>query len=102
MLLLLLLLLLLQSAALDQALKATMPLDHLSRMNIHTVLLILTYFRAACCECQHTFVVTFANLEDRDYYLDTDPAHLDFKQFVLASGVSKGVVMDFDENQFQF
>lgn len=49
---------------------------------------------------QHSFVAKFANVEDRDYYLDHDPVHQDFKNFALSSGVSKGVVLDFDEGQF--
>ncbi|KAK9896255.1 hypothetical protein P389DRAFT_196356 [Cystobasidium minutum MCA 4210] len=49
---------------------------------------------------EHTFVVKFANNEDRAYYLDEDPVHQEFKKFALSSGVSKGVVLDFDEDQF--
>jgi len=39
-------------------------------------------------------------VQDRDYYLDHDPVHQEFKNFALSSGVSKGVVLDFDEGQF--
>ena len=46
------------------------------------------------------FVAKFANLEDRDYYLDHDPVHEEFKAFVGSNGVSKAVVLDFDEGQF--
>lgn len=44
---------------------------------------------------QHTYVVTFKNQTDRAYYLDTDPAHQDFKKLVLEH-VSKLTVMDFE------
>jgi hypothetical protein len=45
----------------------------------------------------HAFVVEFANTEDRDYYVKSDPAHLDFVG--KASGVvEKALVMDYTTN----
>lgn len=44
----------------------------------------------------HGFVVEFENEEDRDYYLNKDPAHLDFVKWVTTSGIAEGItVIDF-------
>jgi hypothetical protein len=43
----------------------------------------------------HGFVVEFENAEDRDYYVDKDPAHQEFVKF--AGGVANGVkVVDYE------
>ncbi|KDQ49757.1 hypothetical protein JAAARDRAFT_200590 [Jaapia argillacea MUCL 33604] len=31
---------------------------------------------------EHTFIVTFPNLETRDYYLDVDVTHQEFKKYI--------------------
>ncbi|KXJ89321.1 stress responsive A/B barrel domain-containing protein [Microdochium bolleyi] len=47
----------------------------------------------------HPFVFEFANEADRDYYLDTDPAHVAFKEG-LAELVDKVHVYDFTAGKF--
>ena len=39
---------------------------------------------------QYGFVMEFASLEDRDYYVYKDPAHLEFKDSVKKFGVKVG------------
>ena len=44
----------------------------------------------------HIFVVEFEGEEDRKFYLEKDPEHLEFKTKVSAGGVVAGVqVVDF-------
>ncbi|KAK7183791.1 hypothetical protein DPSP01_004417 [Paraphaeosphaeria sporulosa] len=47
----------------------------------------------------HGFVVEFESAEDRDYYVDQDPAHTDFKSFAgpHLAGVK---VVDFEPGKF--
>ncbi|KAM0790631.1 hypothetical protein ACM66B_004493 [Microbotryomycetes sp. NB124-2] len=47
----------------------------------------------------HCFVVTFANAQDRDYYLDTDPAHVEFKSS-LSGKIADVFVFDYDLGTF--
>lgn len=47
----------------------------------------------------HPFVFEFASEEDRDYYVDTDPAHIAFKEG-LAGLVDKVHVYDFTAGSF--
>lgn len=49
---------------------------------------------------QHCFVLTFLNKEDRDYYLDNDPAHQKFKKS-LQGKISKVFVFDFEVGRFE-
>ncbi|OAL49896.1 dabb-domain-containing protein [Pyrenochaeta sp. DS3sAY3a] len=47
----------------------------------------------------HGFVVEFASAEDRDYYVNKDPAHQDFIKF--AGGIAQGVkVVDYEPGKF--
>lgn len=48
----------------------------------------------------HAFVSEFASEDDRQYYLDKDPAHLDFVKS-LAGVVAKVHVVDFSPGVFQ-
>ncbi|KAK4703459.1 hypothetical protein P7C70_g2760, partial [Phenoliferia sp. Uapishka_3] len=48
---------------------------------------------------EHSFVLTFASLADRDYYLDVDPAHQAFKADI-GSKIASAVVMDFEAGVF--
>ncbi|KAL8281135.1 hypothetical protein RQP46_006493 [Phenoliferia psychrophenolica] len=48
---------------------------------------------------EHSFVLTFATLEDRDYYLDKDPAHQIFKAEV-GPKLAGACVMDFEAGVF--
>ncbi|KAK4052441.1 hypothetical protein OIV83_002243 [Microbotryomycetes sp. JL201] len=47
----------------------------------------------------HCFIVTFENVKDRDYYLDTDPAHDEFKKS-LHGKLEDIFVFDYDMGQF--
>lgn len=47
----------------------------------------------------HAFVVEFANEEDRQYYVEKDPAHLGFIQNVIPHAV-KAQVIDFTPGVF--
>ncbi|KAI4862867.1 stress responsive A/B barrel domain protein [Hypoxylon rubiginosum] len=47
----------------------------------------------------HAFVVEFESIEDRDYYVDADPFHQEFKTFV-APFVEKVIVVDYSEGVF--
>ncbi|KAI9865145.1 MAG: hypothetical protein M1813_002465 [Trichoglossum hirsutum] len=48
----------------------------------------------------HAFVVEFRNSKDRDYYVNNDPAHREFK--VLAGEVlEKAQVIDFTDRVFK-
>ncbi|KAK2795360.1 hypothetical protein FQN50_009751 [Emmonsiellopsis sp. PD_5] len=47
----------------------------------------------------HAFVVEFENVEDRDYYVNKDPAHLDFVGG-LGDVVQKVQVIDFTNGVF--
>ena len=47
----------------------------------------------------HAFVVVFESVEDRDYYVKTDPAHHAFIEFV-GPHVEKVNVVDYSEGQF--
>ncbi|KAJ5152215.1 hypothetical protein N7492_010510 [Penicillium capsulatum] len=47
----------------------------------------------------HAFVVEFANAEDRDYYVDKDPAHQEFVQYVKGI-IQKAQVIDFTPGLF--
>lgn len=48
----------------------------------------------------HAFVVEFANAEDRAYYLEKDPAHLEFVAS-LKGVVEKAQVVDFTNGVFE-
>lgn len=48
---------------------------------------------------QHTFIVTFASLADRDYYLTDDPIHNKFKALV-GPAIEEAFVYDFDAGVF--
>ncbi|GAA5859002.1 hypothetical protein JCM8547_003963 [Rhodosporidiobolus lusitaniae] len=48
---------------------------------------------------EHAWVVTFDSIEARDYYLDTDPVHQDFKAFVK-DFVEDVFVVDFEAGVF--
>ncbi|KAI2470988.1 stress responsive A/B barrel domain protein [Annulohypoxylon bovei var. microspora] len=47
----------------------------------------------------HAFVVEFESLQDRDYYVNTDPFHQKFKSFV-GPFVEKVIVVDYSEGEF--
>ncbi|KAI1394581.1 dabb-domain-containing protein [Hypoxylon fuscum] len=47
----------------------------------------------------HAFVLEFESLEDRDYYVDTDPIHQEFKAFV-GPFIEKIIVVDYSEGEF--
>ncbi|KAI1376915.1 dabb-domain-containing protein [Hypoxylon crocopeplum] len=47
----------------------------------------------------HAFVVEFESVEDRDYYVNTDPSHQVFKA-LIADRVEKVIVVDFIEGVF--
>lgn len=47
----------------------------------------------------HAFIEEFENEEDRKYYLDTDPAHVEFKKSIK-SLVKKVQVFDFTVGVF--
>lgn len=47
----------------------------------------------------HAFVVEFASVEDRDYYVNTDPAHRDFVAFI-GPIAEKAVIVDYAEGEF--
>lgn len=49
---------------------------------------------------QHAYVVTFRNAAEREYYLDTDPAHVAFKTSI-ADKVSDVLVFDFESGEFE-
>lgn len=48
----------------------------------------------------HAFVVQFANTDDRNYYVEKDPAHDAFKKMIGAI-VEKVGVLDFANGNFQ-
>lgn len=48
---------------------------------------------------QHAWVVTFRNTQERDYYLDKDPAHQAFKEKALPF-VEDAFVFDFEQGTF--
>ncbi|EWC47623.1 hypothetical protein DRE_03243 [Drechslerella stenobrocha 248] len=43
----------------------------------------------------HGFVLEFATLWDRDYYVEKDPSHQAFKGSLKANGLDHAVVVDF-------
>ncbi|KAH6839461.1 stress responsive A/B barrel domain-containing protein [Chaetomium sp. MPI-CAGE-AT-0009] len=47
----------------------------------------------------HAFVIQFANADDRDYYVERDPAHQAFKQ-EIESLVEKTTVLDYTNGKF--
>lgn len=47
----------------------------------------------------HAFVVQFSSDEDRDYYVNKDPAHFAFKQ-AAEPFIEKAVVVDFQNDVF--
>lgn len=47
----------------------------------------------------HGFVLHFSSLEDRDYYVEKDPAHAAFKKAV-AEVLEKPLVLDFTDGVF--
>ena len=47
----------------------------------------------------HAFVVDFASVQDRDYYVHDDPAHAAVKKLAGAS-VERAQVVDFTGGQF--
>ncbi|KAK4452537.1 hypothetical protein QBC34DRAFT_26714 [Podospora aff. communis PSN243] len=47
----------------------------------------------------HGFVVEFASVEDRDYYVNKDPAHLAFVKSIEAL-VDKATVVDFNDGAY--
>lgn len=48
---------------------------------------------------QHCFVLTFANKDHRDYYIEKDPAHLEFVRF-LTGKVEDAFVFDYEVGSF--
>ena len=48
----------------------------------------------------HAFVVEFASVEDRDYYVKEDPVHREFVQS-LDGVLEKGQVVDFTPGVFK-
>lgn len=48
---------------------------------------------------QYAFVAEFENLEDRDYYISTDPSHLAFVK-TLGPILEKAIVVDFTDGVF--
>ncbi|BGP34111.1 hypothetical protein JCM10296v2_005926 [Rhodotorula toruloides] len=49
--------------------------------------------------CEHAWVVTFRNTQERDYYLDKDPAHQAFKDKALPF-ITDAFVFDFEQGTF--
>ncbi|KAI0825574.1 stress responsive A/B barrel domain-containing protein [Irpex lacteus] len=49
---------------------------------------------------EHAFVVTFRSKSDRDYYLNSDPAHLAFVASILEK-VADSTVFDFESGEFE-
>jgi hypothetical protein len=47
----------------------------------------------------HAFVVQFANPDDRNYYVETDPAHRAFRK-TIEPLVEKVTVLDFTHGTF--
>ncbi|EOA92207.1 uncharacterized protein SETTUDRAFT_153173 [Exserohilum turcica Et28A] len=47
----------------------------------------------------HAFVLQFHSVEDRDYYVNEDPAHKAFKE-VAAAAVERATVVDFQNGVF--
>jgi hypothetical protein len=47
----------------------------------------------------HGFVVEFASVEDRDYYVTEDPAHMAFVKSIEAL-VEKATVVDFNDGAY--
>ncbi|KAJ4369160.1 hypothetical protein N0V83_006244 [Neocucurbitaria cava] len=47
----------------------------------------------------HGFVVEFASAEDRDYYVNKDPAHQDFIKFVLPL-IQGARIVDYEPGKF--
>ena len=47
----------------------------------------------------HAYVAEFAKAEDRDYYVDKDPVHDEFKKFV-GSHLVKALVVDYENGVF--
>ena len=47
----------------------------------------------------HAYVVEFANTQDRDYYVNDDPTHGEFKKFV-GEHLEKAQVVDYENNVF--
>ncbi|KAI1208444.1 dabb-domain-containing protein [Annulohypoxylon truncatum] len=47
----------------------------------------------------HAFVAEFESLEDRDYYVNTDPFHAEFKTFA-GPFIEKVIVVDYSEGEF--
>jgi hypothetical protein len=49
----------------------------------------------------HAFVVEFESAEDRDYYVDKDPAHTEFKKFIFDL-LGHIQVVDFEPGNFAY
>ena len=49
---------------------------------------------------QQSFIVTFEDAQDRDYYVFEDPVHQEFKALVGSSGLEQSRVLDFEDGQF--
>ena len=49
----------------------------------------------------HAFAVEFDSAEDRDYYVDKDPAHTEFKNFVFEL-LAHIQVVDFEPGNFAY
>jgi hypothetical protein len=48
----------------------------------------------------HAFIMEFDGAEDRDYYVDHDPAHLEFKK-LAGPFLEKAQVIDFTNGTFK-
>ena len=48
----------------------------------------------------HAFVVQFSSIEDRDYYVNHDPAHQAFK-IIVKEWLDKAQVIDFQEGLYK-
>ncbi|CAD6564587.1 MAG: hypothetical protein CYPHOPRED_004099 [Cyphobasidiales sp. Tagirdzhanova-0007] len=49
---------------------------------------------------EQSFIVTFEDAQDRDYYVFEDPVHQEFKALVGSSGLEQSRVLDFEDGQF--
>ncbi|KAI0114748.1 stress responsive A/B barrel domain protein [Daldinia grandis] len=47
----------------------------------------------------HAFVVEFASIEDRNYYVNSDPHHSEFKNFILPF-LENFLIVDYSEGVF--
>ncbi|KAH8172644.1 stress responsive a/B barrel domain-containing protein [Sarocladium implicatum] len=53
------------------------------------------------CGIQYAFVAEFASLEDRDYYVTSDPAHQSFVK-IAGEVLEKAIVVDYTQGSFEY